>query len=530
MSTQAQASSLLTGPFPPGSLRAELEARRSAGRAFSVREATSILVPLCTQLAGLHEAGQRLVVHPSVVRYSATTGAQLVAGNAQRQPEHPRDRACLAREERSGSDGDQRSSVYTIGAILYELLTGQSVGPAMRRPTELVPGLPPSVEVILGKALVADPSHRPHDLHALAQALHNLAPGASAAPPQADESHLDHDTDFEVDVSLSMLPPPPTTAGAPGQARLAAASTDAPYSVPIRGAQPPPSQQDPTRRLADLKAALESDPRPRYVVIKDGMDHGPFSAVELLQQIASGVFKVHHALRDVLGGEERQIKDWDEFAPFADQTQLNRDIAHEKKTFEAVVAAETKTTRTKAVVASTVVGALVVAIGGSFAYRGYQRHQAELEAQGQRADQIVSDGSLAPSVSARRHAGRPMGGGPRAAGGGNYPILSGSMSCEGAQARYVEEYKMGNETPPDLTAGAYGAVLNKGGYLNACGVPQSTEVNICAAVQNGRAVGVTVTTSPPNPGVSSCIAAQVRGLPFPSHPRLDVARTTFAAN
>ena len=39
-----------------------------------------------------------------------------------------------------------------------------------------------------------------------------------------------------------------------------------------------------TQRLADLKASLESDPRPRYVVIKDGMDHGPFSAVELLDR------------------------------------------------------------------------------------------------------------------------------------------------------------------------------------------------------------------------------------------------------
>jgi hypothetical protein len=89
---------------------------------------------------------------------------------------------------------------------------------------------------------------------------------------------------------------------------------------------------------------------------------------------------------------------------------------------------------------------------------------------------------------------------------------------------------MGNNGPPDLTAGAYGAVLNKGSYLNSCGVPSNMTVNVCAAVQNGHAVGVTVSTSPSNPGIASCIAGRVRGLPFPSHPRLDVARTTFAAN
>jgi hypothetical protein len=55
-------------------------------------------------------------------------------------------------------------------------------------------------------------------------------------------------------------------------------------------------------------------------------------------------------------------------------------------------------------------------------------------------------------------------------------------------------------------------------------------VNVCAAVQNGRAVGVTVTTNPASPGIASCVAGQVRALPFPSHPRLDVARTTFSAD
>ena len=35
-------------------------------------------------------------------------------------------------------------------------------------------------------------------------------------------------------------------------------------------------------------------------------------------------------------------------------------------------------------------------------------------------------------------------------------------------------------------------------------------VDICVAVQSGRAVGVTVRTNPSNPGISSCISGQVR--------------------
>ena len=291
--------------------------------------------------------------------------------------------------------------------------------------------------------------------------------------------------------------------------------------------QPPQLRSDdPTRKLADLKAALEADPRPRYVVVKDGMDHGPFSSVELLQQIASGSFTGDQALRDTFSGEERFIQDWEEFAPFAEQAKLNRDIVQEKRALEAVVTAEKQGTQYKALVGLALMG-VIAAAGAGWWYRERATKERELSVQGA-TDRVAIevDAGLGAAKTARG------GGGARAAGGGNFPVISGGggMSCEAAQARYVEEYKIGNNGPADLTAGAYGNVLNRGSYLNACSVPSNMEVSICAAVQNGRAVGVTVTTSPPSGQVASCISGQVRGLSFPSHPRLDVARTTFASN
>jgi hypothetical protein len=113
---------------------------------------------------------------------------------------------------------------------------------------------------------------------------------------------------------------------------------------------------------------------------------------------------------------------------------------------------------------------------------------------------------------------------------GGIPILAGGGSCEAAQAAYIEEMSVGGPRgQADLTQGQYASVLNRGTYFGHCGVPDSMTVNICAAVQNGRAVGVTVSTSPRDGRVSSCVSAAVRGLSFPSHPKLDVARTTFAA-
>jgi hypothetical protein len=44
---------------------------------------------------------------------------------------------------------------------------------------------------------------------------------------------------------------------------------------------------------------------------------GPFSAVELLQQIAQHQFVGENLLRDGISGQELAISDWEEFAPFA---------------------------------------------------------------------------------------------------------------------------------------------------------------------------------------------------------------------
>ena len=87
----------------------------------------------------------------------------------------------------------------------------------------------------------------------------------------------------------------------------------------------------------------------------------------------------------------------------------------------------------------------------------------------------------------------------------------------------------GARGPADLPASAFGAVLDKGGYLNYCGVPGNMTVRICAAVKNGKAIGVTVHTVPGNHDSALCVARAVRRLGFPSSPRLDVVRTTFEA-
>ncbi|MGC4065827.1 MAG: hypothetical protein QM784_14490 [Polyangiaceae bacterium] len=204
----------------PNTLRAHFEQLRTAGATCSLDETISIVVPLAVELAQRHAAGETLYVNPSAVSRGAGGLFVVDPELSQRAPSLPRDRACLAPEERAGRPGNARASVYAVGAILYEALTGASVGPGMRRPTELNPAIPQVIEMLLAKALVADPAHRPDDLLALAQALHHLAPHASMVPPAADESHLDGGADFIVDVSMSMMPPKQQQAVSPYDVRV----------------------------------------------------------------------------------------------------------------------------------------------------------------------------------------------------------------------------------------------------------------------------------------------------------------------
>jgi hypothetical protein len=495
-----------------------MEESRSTGHLHTLRDTIGLIVPLAVEIAERHAAGQTLYVHPSSIRLGEGGTPHIAPELALVPPSLPRDKICMAPEERQGMPGDARASVYAIGAITYELLTGMTVGPGMRRPTEVVPTLPRDLEVILAKSLVADPAHRPDDLNALAQALHHLAPSGSIAPPPADESHLDHAGNFDVDISLSMLPPAPSQAMheiPSGPLNLAVAQ--APGSAP--------RMSDSTSELAQLKARLERDKRPRYVVIKDGMDHGPFSSVELLQQIGNHTFVEGDVLRDAFSKDERAIRDWEEFAPFAEHARLHRDIKAEKVALEKTVTAERKSTTSKALIGVGVVGALVAAgVVWYVAQRGSRKD--DIAVHGDLATNVEVDGGI-KSAAKRPGAGGGKGGVLGVSNG--IPILAGGMSCEGAIAAYKgDEITIGSgQKQADLTAGQYGSILNKGSYFAHCGVPDDMQINICAAVQNGRAVGVSVNVKPNNAGIASCIAGGVRGLSFPSRPNLDVTRTAF---
>jgi hypothetical protein len=504
----------------------------------SLAEAIAVIVPVCLDLQERHARGERLLVHPS----SIAPGADGIARpdpSLTQPPTHVFDRHCLAPElRRTLEPGDACASVYSVGAILYEMLTGYHVGPGMKRPREIDATLPEALEVLIGKAIIGDRAHRPADLGALASALYHVAPQKSIHPPDVSEARLDASAELAVDVRFSMLPPsvaataPLEASGltsvprAPLLPRLKARiSSRAPRAVDQRASAPdgvPSSRRsadDVRAKLSALKARLESDPRPRYVVNKERMDHGPFTAVELLQQVASHAFTAEDGLRDEISGQQMPIGEWEEFAPFAQQALLLREKRAEEKAVVRAADADKKRGIAKSIVALS----FVVALAGVLAVWFFTRR-------GTRNDNVVVSKDRAGNVEVngdikgrkKRAAG---GGGGHAVGAGGY---SGGQSYEAVLNSTNESITIGEQAgAPDLTNAQLAAPLRHASFVVSCGAPDDMKVTVHVAVRMGVPIGVTVVTSPPHAGVASCIDRAVRGIRWPQSAKTDFVSTSY---
>jgi hypothetical protein len=512
-------------------LRSVLDARRAEGRTMSLEEAISIVVPVCLDLKERHARGEKVYVHPSAIAPS-TDGLARLNPRLALVPTNAHDKHCLAPElQRTLEPGDTCSSVYSIGAILYEMVTGQHIGPAMKRPRDIDPSLPEALEVLIGKAIIGDRSHRPADIGALASAMYHVAPQKSIHPPDVSEARLDQSAELDVDVKFSMLPPeasqkPPEASGVntlPKPAaipRLAGSGGD-PFGAPVIDRTQPPSSRksadDPTARLAALKARLESDPRPRYVVNKDKMDHGPFTAVELLQQIASHAFTADHGLRDEISGQSLPISDWEEFAPFAVQAGLLREKRAEEKAVVRAADADKKRGVAKSIIAASVVVALAGVLAVWF-FKVRGTHSDDIKVAGDRTGVVEVNGDI-------KGKNKKVGGGPGGAGGPGY---SGGTSFENVLNNNNETITMGqSQDQPDLTNAQLAAPLRHASFITGCGAPDDMKVTVRVAVKMGHAVGVTVSTNPPSAGVAACVDRSVRGLSWPVSPKTDFVTTSY---
>jgi serine/threonine-protein kinase len=153
----------------------------------------------------------------------------------------------LSPEQAQGQPVDARSDLYSVGIMLYELLTGQvpfdgdsAVSIALKQvsatpvpPSQLNPAVSPALERAVLRALAKDPEDRPADAESFARELEAARSGLSALAGPQDATAM-----------TSVVPPIAGIAGAAAVPMSDATSSyelAAMYGVPSETTGPPPS-------------------------------------------------------------------------------------------------------------------------------------------------------------------------------------------------------------------------------------------------------------------------------------------------
>jgi eukaryotic-like serine/threonine-protein kinase len=145
------------------SLRAE-----AAGRAMNVRRAVEIAIQIADAVADAHAAG---FVHgglsPESIVISAKGRAKIPAfelaaqGGFEHDGREARLRDYESPEEANGQAPDDRSDIYSVGAILYEMLTTRRpMHRGASAPSASNPKVPKEIDAVVLKALAPNPASR----------------------------------------------------------------------------------------------------------------------------------------------------------------------------------------------------------------------------------------------------------------------------------------------------------------------------------------------------------------------------------
>ncbi|MCB9612261.1 MAG: serine/threonine protein kinase [Sandaracinus sp.] len=578
--TYGVGSGFIASEWVDGHNLSEVLAKRvEEGKPMSLRGAYNVVAHVCRALTAAHARTCHGALRPEVV-WVTTAGRVKVSdfglGKALVESKGPgalppAEQASLAPEVKAGEPPTGRSDIFGVGAILYQLLTGKSPADGFVPPSQAHPEATPEIDEILLRCLALDPATRFGSPDEVRSALQPLA----AAAPEADA----HDFDVDVDVDGDGVPdePAPAVAVAPVAKPAAPKPPAGRPAPPARPAPPPPSGAKPRPPgpppkpappgagpavgqrvgldedfrvslaapspaaaaevdLGGLLAKITENDAPRWMVVKDGLDHGPFSGRELVELIVKSEVLADHVLLNMDDGDRRPVKEHPELREFVDQARIKREEEARKHALKKAEHAEKRTGLAKAAIAA----AVLLVLGGGVAIflmtreSGGQEQvaQADLGDLFQRG-QIEVEGTAGILPDPPRGSG---GGGMRRAGGGrpggfhgsyedamNIPIELGDVNGGGGQAR--------------LSPGDVAATMNRSlnGIYNACVVPELRRggnlgnVTIDIAIAgSGSVMGVSARAG--SGEFKSCIRNQVSRVRFPSFqaPRMG-ARYSFSA-
>jgi eukaryotic-like serine/threonine-protein kinase len=258
---------------------------------------------------------------PALARRGAPSGA----------PDH----VYCSPEVLAGAAPTTASDVYSLGVMLYEVVTGRLPSTPFTPVSQAAADVPPIVDSILAAAFAQDPAARfasPMELRdalasALAQPAVNGAPGAGHPQPAN---------------------------GGPRQAAVQ-------QSVEPPAAPPPRSSLGRAFNVAEAAGGAIDEAQERWLIQKDKLDFGPFSLAQIRAQISRGEIMGEHMIVDSDTGARKKVKDFPALGEFTKTSERHRE-QNRRAAAEQKMESSDKKKRAATVLFTTIF--LLVAAGG----------------------------------------------------------------------------------------------------------------------------------------------------------------------
>jgi len=457
------------------SLRQLIDARRSEGGVIGLAHANVLLGHVANALDTVHSALVHGGINPMAVKVTSAGRVKVtdlglsrgLPGLARRGGTDAKSQgAYLAPELVAGEEPSPAADVYSLSAILYELLTGHAPTSPLWPPSQVNSGIPPAVDAVVARGMAPLSEtrfSRPKELlDALGAVVANMAGGVPAAAG-----------------------PPKRRSGA----RLTVGKS---FSV-----------ADAVRLTEEYE---------RWLIQKDKLDYGPFSLAQVMAQMDKGIFNGDDTIVDVDSGDRQKIREHPQLIEFTRATERRLEVQRRAQAERAHEHVERKKGRWTILI----IGTAVVALAGGLTWFIHQRVAAKVDVLASRVSEADVDAFLKEvkiSFPEHKRSVRRSGAGPGA----------GPAGVAGRAEDFTNNMDLG-----DVSQGGGDAILDEGTIdrvmhanyrrLVPCimgkGVPT---IEVDFVIQpTGRVKAVQVNGQRKGP-LPMCIWNQMQGFGFPPY-------------